>query len=642
MQISALFSSFPSSFPSPFILSRRLLLGLFCGLLASAALADPSARVGRIAYLEGDVDFRASEQADSAQASVNWPLTGGNRITTAPNARTEIRIGSSVIRLDGQSELLITALDDNRLALYLPYGSATVRIRNAEVAREFSLQTPQGQVTLLQPGRLRIDAGRNAPTTSLHVIDGMARFDTPQSNQGGQPTLIVAAGSRLDTRLDSNNGFSQITSLRVPAANDGFDGWSLARDRNDDRSQSVRYVSAETTGYEELDRSGVWRTTVDYGPVWTPTVVAADWAPYRDGRWLWVAPWGWTWVDNASWGYAPSHYGRWVSIDNRWCWTPGAVVARPVWAPALVGWQGGVNFSHAGWAAQPPTTGWFPLAPREVYVPSYAVSRTYVERVNINHVTNVTQINNYYRDRNTDRNHDQANYRYRALASNVTSAAAAPALIGRARESTPQHMDGQRKGAQLLTAPGTPVTRPAALATLPAPALALAPAAAPITTPAPAPVRLPDRAHPDDHRSEGPGHGMHDRRLVSTPQATQPQALERWHQEQARNAGHHGRPAQQPLMQDRVPATPAPMQPHVAGPPLEEHRAPPHGRGHHEVQRVTEPARPTASIAVPAPPPRPAVAPAALVPKPQHPEHHERHEGRAPHERNAGGDRRER
>ena len=68
---------------------------------------------------------------------------------------------------------------------------------------------------------------------------------------------------------------------------------------------------------------------------------AVDWAPYSHGHWGWVQPWGWTWVDDAPWGFAPFHYGRWVYVRDRWCWTPGACVARPVYAPALVAWVGG-------------------------------------------------------------------------------------------------------------------------------------------------------------------------------------------------------------------------------------------------------------------------------------------------------------
>jgi hypothetical protein len=81
-------------------------------------------------------------------------------------------------------------------------------------------------------------------------------------------------------------------------------------------------------------------STPTTAPVWTPSTVRSDWAPYRYGRWAWVRPWGWTWVDDAPWGFAPFHYGRWVSWRGRWGWVPGSYVARPVFAPALVAWLG--------------------------------------------------------------------------------------------------------------------------------------------------------------------------------------------------------------------------------------------------------------------------------------------------------------
>ncbi len=40
--------------------------------------------------------------------------------------------------------------------------------------------------------------------------------------------------------------------------------------------------------------------------------MASDWTPFRDGRWAEIAPWGRTWIDNAPWGFAPAHYGRWA------------------------------------------------------------------------------------------------------------------------------------------------------------------------------------------------------------------------------------------------------------------------------------------------------------------------------------------
>jgi hypothetical protein len=111
--------------------------------------------------------------------------------------------------------------------------------------------------------------------------------------------------------------------------------------------------------------------------------VAVDWAPYREGRWAWVAPWGWTWVDDAPWGFAPFHYGRWVHWRGRWGWCPGEYRHRPVYSPALVAW---VDQPVPG-ASLSVTFGrsmvWFPLGPREVFVPTYRASTRYREVVNL-------------------------------------------------------------------------------------------------------------------------------------------------------------------------------------------------------------------------------------------------------------------
>src|SRR5213082_331358 len=73
------------------------------------------------------------------------------------------------------------------------------------------------------------------------------------------------------------------------------------------------------------------------------------------------------------------------------CWVPGPRHLRPVYAPALVAWVGGPGGGVAvGVGAN---VGWFPLAPREVYVPGYHVSPNYVRNVNI---TNTTIVNNTY------------------------------------------------------------------------------------------------------------------------------------------------------------------------------------------------------------------------------------------------------
>ncbi|MDL2717753.1 MAG: hypothetical protein PT977_08365, partial [Acidobacteriota bacterium] len=89
------------------------------------------------------------------------------------------------------------------------------------------------------------------------------------------------------------------------------------------------------------------------------------------GRWIWQDPWGWTWVSDEPWGWAPYHYGRWVTRASRWYWVPVAPNVRHVtYAPALVafvgggpGWSASVSIGGGGYV------GWFPLGPRDPFVP---------------------------------------------------------------------------------------------------------------------------------------------------------------------------------------------------------------------------------------------------------------------------------
>jgi hypothetical protein len=338
-----------------------------CAVFSTLALAqdEPPARVGRIALSQGQVTISGEAGGEVNAALVNWPVTSHNRIVTAPGARTEIRIGSTSLRLDGDTSLDVDELDDERMRLRLDHGRVNVRIRNAEALAGFELSTPNGRVRMQEPGRMRVDAGR---ISVVNVFDGVALVE----DRGSQ--LIVRAGKRAEVGDDS---------VRTDVARrDGFDDWAFQRDQYDDRSTSARYVTSEMTGYEDLDRNGVWRDDPEYGPLWTPTVVDADWAPYRDGSWTWISPWGWTWVDNAPWGYAPFHYGRWVQVGQRWAWAPGRNIGRPVWSPALVGWVGDTGWNFGIGRSALPSRSWYPLSPRDSYSPYYRLSQQHLQHLN--------------------------------------------------------------------------------------------------------------------------------------------------------------------------------------------------------------------------------------------------------------------
>ena len=51
-----------------------------------------------------------------------------------------------------------------------------------------------------------------------------------------------------------------------------------------------QYLSAGMTGYEDLGASGTWSNDSDYGQVWSPRNVPADWQPYRTGHWTNMKP----------------------------------------------------------------------------------------------------------------------------------------------------------------------------------------------------------------------------------------------------------------------------------------------------------------------------------------------------------------
>jgi hypothetical protein len=172
------------------------------------------------------------------------------------------------------------------------------------------------------------------------------------------------------------------------------------------------------TGYEDLDEYGDWSYVAGYGTCWRPRVVVAGWAPYRFGHWIWVGPWGWTWVEDEPWGFAPFHYGRWAFGGTGWFWVPGPVYVRPVWAPAVVGWVGGgAGFRFSVGLG----VGWFPLAPGEVFLPVYRVSRGYVNSVNLtNTKVNVSQVTNVYNEVVANRNVNSVPYANRSVNGGVT------------------------------------------------------------------------------------------------------------------------------------------------------------------------------------------------------------------------------
>src|SRR6266853_981815 len=356
------------------------LLALFALGAAWAEEGDPPGQVARLSDIEGSVSLQPAGVQEWTAATVNRPLTTGDKLWTDQGSRAELDIGAAAIRLGATTGFSFLNLDDNTTQMQVTAGTLIVHVRDLQ-GQTYEVDTPNIALSLQQPGTYRVEVNDAGDTTVVKVSEGQA-----QAAGGGQSVAIGAQQSVRFTGTDTLS--SQSASLGAP---DDLDGWSAGRERQLQDSPSRQYVADDVAGTQDLDTNGRWEETPDYGYVWAPTVVVTGWAPYRFGQWVWIAPWGWTWVDDAPWGYAPFHYGRWVQWNSAWCWVPGPRRLRPVYAPALVAWVGGPAGGVS--VAFGANVGWFPLAPREVYVPGYHVSPTYVRNVNI---TNTTIVNNTY------------------------------------------------------------------------------------------------------------------------------------------------------------------------------------------------------------------------------------------------------
>ena len=354
---------------------------------AGLALADPPMRVARLGYFSGAVSFSPAGETTWVASTLNRPVVTGDRLWADDRGRVELQIGSAMVRLGARTLFTLTNLDDRIAQMNLQDGTINLRVRRLDRNQVVEVNTPNLAFVIRQEGEYRITVDAARDSTEVRTRSGRAEV----FGKADRYTVGLGRAYRF-----YGAGLADYEVLTMPRV-DEFDRWCQARDRRYETSTSARYVSRDVIGYQDLDQYGSWRSVPQYGNLWTPTRVAANWAPYRDGHWSWVEPWGWTWVDDLPWGFAVSHYGRWINEGGRWGWIPGPVTARAVYAPALVAFIGGSNFQVSASSGNVGAVGWFPLGPREVYRPAYAVSREYFTNVNISNtvINNTTIINNY-------------------------------------------------------------------------------------------------------------------------------------------------------------------------------------------------------------------------------------------------------
>ena len=350
--------------------------------------------VARISLIRGDASTQRGDSGDWSAATLNTPLEPGDKISTGANSQAEVQLDfADVLRLSEHAQANITALDQQQIQVQVAEGLVNFSIFKHGEA-DVEIDTPN---VAIHPnhdqGSFRILVLSDTETQVI-VRDGEAEISTPQgSTHVKKGELITIQGAGDDAQYKVTDAPEK----------DAFDSWNEQRDRQIQSAQSWKDTDPYYVGTQDLDNSGTWVNSPDYGEVWEPAV-GPGWAPYQDGQWVWEPYYGWTWVSYEPWGWAPYHYGRWFLCGGAWAWWPGPVYGgfgwgfgggwgwgwgvgfgwgrfyRPIWAPAYVSFFGfgggfgvGFGFGHYGWMS---------LGPGDRFYPWYGGARFGFEDVN--------------------------------------------------------------------------------------------------------------------------------------------------------------------------------------------------------------------------------------------------------------------
>ncbi len=323
------------------------------GVEPPASDTDEGAPLGdrtppRLSQIDGEASFWRQGAEDWTQASVNTPLAPGDQLYTGNGSNLELQIGPrEFLRAASNSQLAFDNQETDYQQFRLTSGQASVDLRDLRAGQTVEVDTPNGAFTIDHDGYYRVQ-----------VEDDATRF---VARRGGRATVTTANGDADD--IASSQGLvvrgDEVESYAASEP-DAWDRWNYERSDKLIAAVSYRHVPETVYGVDDLDRSGRWRVVPRYGSVWFPSSVAPGWAPYTSGRWVQDPYYGWTWIDDAAWGWAPFHYGRWVFVDQFWGWAPGPIVARPVYAPALVAFFSAGPIS-IGVSLGAPALGWTAL-----------------------------------------------------------------------------------------------------------------------------------------------------------------------------------------------------------------------------------------------------------------------------------------
>ena len=133
-------------------LSLTTALGVVGPALAQAS-AEPPARVGQITCVTGSVSYNgAASNGGWVDATDNYPLVMGDSLFTQSSAQASIMLDASSMTLAPQTEMQLTALDDENFAATVSQSELFLDLTALQPGQTYSIDTPRGTVTMNQAG----------------------------------------------------------------------------------------------------------------------------------------------------------------------------------------------------------------------------------------------------------------------------------------------------------------------------------------------------------------------------------------------------------------------------------------------------------------------------------------------------------
>src|SRR5215468_623084 len=94
-------------------IALMVLLSAALGVAHAQDAADPPARAARLSDTEGSVSLQPAGVQDWTAATLNRPLTTGDKLWSDQGSRAELDLGDAVIRLGSNTGFSFLNLDDN-------------------------------------------------------------------------------------------------------------------------------------------------------------------------------------------------------------------------------------------------------------------------------------------------------------------------------------------------------------------------------------------------------------------------------------------------------------------------------------------------------------------------------------------------